>query len=206
MIDRDLLKHRAEFKRALANHQYERTEDGIYFPKQHALAQGLYTHDVNGLDVRQDKNIITDEGLAYLLDTGLHDQARIGTWYFALFSANTTPLFSWDGATFTGLATEITSGTEGYSETYRQTFVEAAAVESGAASTATASITNDASKAAFTIVTASSLTVRGVGLLSTQAQGNTAGKLFSAARFSADRTLYNTDTFNVGYSVTLSST
>lgn len=196
-IDQDLLKHRAEFSRAMRNHHYEISEGGIHFQKQGVTASGVYVHDVNGLDERSDANIVTTEGLNHMLDVTLHDATKISTWYFRLFSANTAPLATWTAANFTANATEITSGTEGYSEAAGQAFVEAAA-SAGA-------ITNAASKAAFTIVTATSLTVWGSGLMSNSAKGGTTGTLMSASKFSAVRTLYNTDVFNLGYTLTLTS-
>jgi hypothetical protein len=197
-IDQDLLKHRAEFSRALRNHHYEISEGGIHFPKQGAVASGVYIHDVNGQDERQDSNIVVTEGLNSLLDVALHDATKIATWYFRLFSANTAPLATWTAANFTANATEITSNTEGYSESVGQAFVEAAA-SAGA-------ITNSANKAAFTIATATSVSVWGAGLLSSSTKGGTTGTLMSASKFSAVRTLYNTDVFNLGYTLTLTST
>jgi hypothetical protein len=198
MIDHDLLKHRAEFRRALTNHQYEVSETGIFFPKQKVTVSGVYTHDVNGLDERSSANIVVTEGLNHMLDTVLHDGTKVATWYVKLFSANTTPLATWTAANFTANATEITSNTEGYSETTAPAYVEAAA--------SAGSITNTASKAAFTIATATSVSVWGAALSSVSTKGGTTGTLMSASKFAAVRTLYNTDVFNVGYSLTLSST
>jgi hypothetical protein len=201
-ISKDLLKHRAEFSRALRNHNYEVSESGIFFPGANVMASGVYTHDVNGKDERIDSNIVVTEGLNSLLDVALHDATKIATWYFRLFSANTSPLATWTAANFTANATEITSGTEGYSEATGQAFVEAAA--------AAGAITNSASKAAFTIVRtidpAAALSVWGAGLLSNSTKGGTTGTLMSASKFSAVRTLYNTDVFNLGYTLTLTST
>lgn len=197
-MNRDLLKHRREFQRAINNHKYEMTDEGILFPQQHVLASGLYIHGVNGDDWRKDKNLLTTEGLNHMLDTEFHDGTKVSTWYFGLFSGNVTVLNTWTAANFTANATEITSNTEGYSETTRQAFVEAAA--------SAAAITNSASKAAFTIATASSISVWGAGLLSSSVKGGTTGTLMSAAKFSAARTLYNTDVFNLGYTITLTST
>ena len=196
-IDRDLLKHSREFAAALRNHKYEVSEAGIHFPKQGVIAAGVYSHDVNGGDAREDSNIVVTEGLTHLLDVALHGTVAIGTWYFGLFSANVTPVATWTAANFTANATEITSNTEGYSETTRQEFAEAAA--------AAGSINNTASKAAFTIATATSITVWGAGLMSSNVKGGTTGTLMSAAKFSAARTLYATDVFNLGYTLTLTS-
>lgn len=196
-IDRDLLKHSREFAAALRNHQYEVSDAGIHFPKQKVTASGLYTHSVNGADEREDANIVVTEGLTHMLGVVLGDLTALPDWYFGLFSANVTPVNTWTAANFTANATEIVSNTEGYSETVRQTFVEAAA--------AAGSINNTASKAAFTIATATSITVWGAGLLSSNVKGGTTGTLMSAAKFSAARTLYATDVFNLGYTLTLTS-
>lgn len=197
-IDRDLLKHKREFAAALRNHQYEVSDAGIHFPKQGVMAQGIYEHDVNGMDARSDSNIVVTEGLNNLLGVALNGIVATPTWYFGLFSANVTPVSTWTAGNFTANATEITSNTEGYSETTRVAFVEAAP--------AAGSINNTASKAAFTIATATTVIVWGAGLLSLNTKGGTTGILMSAAKFSAARTLYNTDIFNLGYTLSLTST
>ncbi len=197
-IDRDLQKHSREFATALRNHQYEVSDEGILFPKQGAIARGVYTHNVNGLDEREDGNIVVTEGLNHMLDVVLHGTTAVATWYFGLFSANVTPVNTWTAANFTANATEITSNSEGYSETTRQAFVEGAA--------SAGSTNNTASKAAFTIATATSITVWGAGLLSLNTKGGTTGTLLSSAKFSAARTLFNTDVFNLGYTISLTST
>lgn len=197
-IDRELQKHSREFANALRNHQYEKTEGGeLFFPKQHAFISGVYTHNVNGQDERIDSNLVVTEGMNHMLDVVLHGTTAVGTWYFGLYSGNYTPVATLTAATFTSATTEITSTTEGYSESTRQAFVEAAA--------ASGSTNNTASKAAFTIATASSVSVWGAGLLSSSTRGGTSGTLLSAAKFSAVRTLYDTDVFNLGYTITLSS-
>lgn len=198
MIDHDLIKHRAEFQRALGNNQYEVSEEGLYFPKQRAMISGVYTHDVNGLDERSDSNLLTTEGLNHMLDATFHGSTPVTTWYMKLFSGNVTVLNTWTAANFTSNATEITSNTEGYSESTAPAYVEAAA--------AAGVTTNTASKAAFTIATATSISAWGAALSSVSTKGGTTGTLMSASKFSAVRTLYNTDVFNVGYSITLTST
>jgi hypothetical protein len=196
-IDRDLQKHSREFATALRNHQYEVSDEGVYFPKQGAIVSGVYTHNVNGQDERVDSNIVVTEGMNHMLNVVLAGGTAVATWYFGLFSANYTPVATLTAATFTSASTELVSNTEGYSETTRQAFVEAAA--------AAGSINNTASKAAFTIATATTVTVWGAGLLSSNVKGGTTGTLLSAAKFSAARTLYDTDVFNLGYTLTLTS-
>jgi len=197
MIDRELRSHAAEFRRAMDTNKYEVSEQGIYFPAAKVFVQGVYTHDVNGADERVDSNLVVDEGLTHVLDVVLKGGTQITTWYHALYAANYTPLNSLTAASFPATATEITSGTEGYTEATRRTWVGGSI--SGNA------VDNTASKAAFTIATASSLAVNGAAVLSVNTKGSTSGKLLSAVKFSATRTLYDTDVFNLSYRLALTS-
>lgn len=194
-----LQKHAGEFAKALAANQYERTGDerGLYFPEAKAFISGLYVHDVNGQDERQDPNLLPDEGLMYLLTVGLYNGTKLPTWNLALYAANYTPLANLTAASFPATASEITSNTEGYTGATRPVWTPSAP--------ATNMIDNLANKAAFTIATASSLTVNGAALLSESAKGAVTGKLVSATKFAAARTLYNTDVFNIAYRVQLTS-
>lgn len=199
MLDRDLQKHAGEFGRYLRNRQFEVTDDGgLYFARAAAVAQGGYLHDVNGLDERFDKNLLPDEGLIYLLSVGLNNGTKLPTWYLSLYAANYTPLAGLTAASYPATASEITSNTEGYTESTRPIWTPTAQT--------TPLIDNLANKAAFTIATASSLTVNGAALLSEATKGAVTGKLVSATKFSAARTLYNTDVFNLAYRVQLTST
>lgn len=199
MFDRDLQKHAGEFGRYLRNNQYEATGDGdLFFPRAAAIAQGGYIHDVNGLDERFDKNLLPDEGLIYLLSVGLNNGSKLATWYLSLYAANYTPLAGLTAASYPATASEITSNTEGYTESTRPVWTPTAPT--------TPLIDNLSNKAAFTIATASSLTVNGAALLSEATKGAVTGKLISATKFGASRTLYNTDVFNLAYRVQLTST
>ena len=199
MLDRDLQKHAGEFGRYLRNRQFEVTDDGgIHFARASAVAQGGYVHDVNGLDERFDKNLLPDEGLIYLLSVGLNNGTKLATWYLSLYAANYTPLAGLTAASYPATASEITSNTQGYTESTRPVWTPTAPT--------TPLIDNLANKASFTIATASSLTVNGAALLSEATKGAVTGKLVSATKFSAARTLYNTDVFNLAYRVQLTST
>lgn len=195
-----LKKFAGEFIDALASHKYERTGDsrGLYFPKAKAFISGAYIHDVNGQDERIDHNLLPDEGLIYLLSVGLNNGTKLATWYLSLYAANYTPLAGLTAASYPATASEITSNTEGYTESTRPVWTPTAPT--------TPLIDNLANKAAFTIATASSLTVNGAALLSEATKGAVTGKLVSATKFSAARTLYNTDVFNLAYRVQLTST
>jgi hypothetical protein len=198
MFTRELLKHAAEFGRYIRNKAFEIDGGRIYFAKAKAYAHGVYIHDVNGQDVREDENLLPDEGLIYLLSVGLANGTKLPAWYLSLYAANYTPLANLTAASYPATASEITSNTEGYTEATRPVWTPTAPT--------TPLIDNLANKAAFTIATASSLAVNGAALLSEAAKGAVTGKLSSATKFSATRTLYNTDVFNLAYRVQLSST
>lgn len=194
---KDLMKHGREVLGHLRAGRFEQTDEGVYFPRMHALASGAYVHDVNGLDQRVDPNLITDEGLTYLLSCGLGNGAKITAWYLALFGGSVNPAANWTGANFAANASEIVSATEGYAELTRPIFT--------AGTAASNAIDNVAAKAAFTIVTAGQLNVTGAGLLSDNVKGSTNGKLASATRFASTRVLSNTDVFNLGYRAQLTA-
>lgn len=198
MFDRDLQKHAGEFGRYLRNNQYEVTDNGgILFARAAAVGNGGYLHDVNGYDEQFDHNLLPDEGLIYLLSVGLNNGSKLATWYLSLYAANYTPLAGLTAASYPATASEITSLSEGYTETTRPVWTATAPT--------TPLIDNLANKAAFTIATASSLTVNGAALLSEATKGAVTGKLVSATKFSAARTLYDTDVFNLAYRVQLTS-
>lgn len=197
MLDHSLIKHAQEFKGRLDNHDYELSDEGILFPKAGVQIVGEYFVSSPGYEDSIEKNLIPTEGLNHLLMVTLKDTAKLNTFYLALYSGNYVPAAALTAANFASTATEITSPTEGYSESVRQTWTPAAA--SGGM------IDNVASKATFTIETATSVTVRGAALLSSNVKGGTAGVLISAARFSQDRVQYDTDAFTLGYRVRLTS-
>lgn len=193
----DLARHAGEFLRALRTHKYERTETGLFFPGAKVEARGMYAHDVNGQDQRFDKNLLVDQGLTHMLATEFGSGAKISAWYIALYAGAVTPAANLTAASFPATMSELTSTSEGFLEATRQLFSPGTAVADG--------IDNTAAKAAFTIATASQLNVNGAALLSSNVRGDTSGVLASATRFSATRVLSNTDIFNVGYRVTLTS-
>lgn len=192
-------KYAGEFRRYIRNRQYEVTDDGgILFARAAAVGHGGYLHDVNGSDERFDANLLPDAGLLYLLSVGLNNGTKLPTWYLSLYAAAYTPLAGLTAASYPATASEITSATEGYTEATRPIWTPTAPT--------TPLIDNLANKAAFTIATASSLTINGAALVSEATKGAVTGTLISATKFSAARTLFNTDIFNIAYRVQLTST
>lgn len=196
MIDKDLQKHAREFKGYLDTHQYDVTDEGIFFPKAGALASGEYFFDTNdGERPGSAKNMLPTQALNYLLEAGLRNGVRHTQWYLAIFSGAYTPVASVDAATFASAATEITSASEGYTEATRRPWTSAAA--SGGVTD------NVADRAAFTIASANEVVIRGAALLSDPVKGGTNGVLVSIARFANPRTESAGNIFNLGYRVRL---
>lgn len=199
---RDLMRHNKEFKDAFVARKYEWMDDGnLWFPRQKSIVKcdGIFTHSVNGEDERQDHNMWVTEGRNHALDVVFGSGTQSTTWYLALFTGNVSVASTWTAANFASNATENTSTTEGYTNSTRPVWTKDAAASSG-------SITNNASnKINYTFATASSVTVRGAGFLTTNTRGGTTGVLMSASRFAADRTMANTDVLSVGYTLSLTS-
>lgn len=195
MIDRDLQKHAREFKGYIDNHQYDVTDEGILFPKAGALASGEYFYDSNGANPESTANLLPTQALNYLLEAGMRGGVAHTQWYLAIFSGAYTPVSGVTAATFTSAATEITSASEGYTETTRRPWTSVAA--SGGFTD------NVADRAAFTIASANEVTIRGAALLSDPIKGGTNGVLLSIARFTNARTESSGNVFNLGYRVRL---
>lgn len=188
------MSHKKEVKRLLESGYFKPSEGGLLLGAG-IMARGRYIHSVNGKDEQVDNNLIVAEGILYMLEAALGDNTTISTWYLALYGGNATPTSAWTAANFAANATEITSLTEGYTESVRQEWVAGAA--------AAGVIGNLASRAVFTIATATTLSVYGAGLLSVSTRGGTTGKLVSSTRFASTRVLNDTDSFELGYEVEL---
>lgn len=193
----DLMRHRGEFARRIANKDYELSPAGILFPKMQCFVGGVFdtehrrVGDMLARDISP--NIIPTEGLNHILDVLAHAATQITTWYVALFEGNVTPGATLTGPTFDSVLTECTA----YDETTRVAFDEAAA--------ASGVIDNSANRAVFTIN--ATKTVYGGGLLSSSTkQDATAGVIcLAASRFSASRPVVSGDELAVKYSLTATS-
>jgi hypothetical protein len=190
--DADILAHRREFARAVANHKYEVSPHGLFFPAQKLFIGGAMETTLNGRDPDVSPNIIPTEGLNHLLSILVAGGTQVNPWYVALFSGNVTPGASYTAANFASNATEITTG---YSETTRVPYVDGT-IAAGA-------VDNDASRAEFT--STATQTVYGGALLSVETKGSTSGTLLAAARFSASRAMVSGDTLQVKYTLSATS-
>ena len=187
---RNIAKLAAAAQHSLAAGDFEQTEEGVLIRKS-IIARGRYRHWVNGKDEQVDPNLVPLQGLNYAVDVTARNQTPASAWYIAPFAGAITPASGWTAANFAATASEITSGTEGYSQATRPQWVGAAAVNGKS--------TNLASKASFSIVCTTTLTINGAAMLSSNVKGGTAGVLLSASRFSVARTLTDGDEWDCVY-------
>ena len=185
----DLQKHGREFLRALANHHYEMTESGVYFPEQHAWVGGSLVHWKNGADMRVDNNTFTTEGLNYLFSVGMKAGTAATAFYVAPFTGNVTPAATLTAATFTSVLTEATA----YSESARPAYTMG--------SVASGSVNNSASRAEITAN--ATVSIWGAGILSVSTKSSTSGTCIAAAKFASVRDLVSTDVLAFDYTLTL---
>lgn len=174
---------------------YIPTNAGVLMPQQGIIAHGVWggQHIRNGevIDEWEDHNLVVNEGLNSLLDIMFHGGTQITTWYCGLFEGNYTPVATVTAATITAAATETTA----YDEATRVEYNEAAA--------ASQSTTNSANKATFTFN--ATKTIYGAFLVSNATKSGTTGTLFSAARFSAAKSVVSADQLLLTYTFTASS-
>lgn len=187
--------------RDLAHNRYEVSPEGIYLPRVGVLARGIYCDRVirggQVIDFGETPNIVVDQGFVDILNTYFGSTAKKGGFYMALFSGAVAPAANWTAANFASTASEITSNSEGYSNTTRRQFTPATAT--------TPVMDNYASKAAFTIATSTTLNVEGPAILTDSGKGSTSGVLVSASRYANTRVLQNGDDYQVGYRFTFAS-
>jgi len=153
--------------------------------------------DKNGKikSVEEFKNLITNEGLDYLLNAGVHGSTQISAWYFAPFTAAHTP-----AAGDTYASPGYTEATSEISEAARQEWAEGAS--SGQ------SVTNST---AATITAATSVTIYGAGIVgggsAPTTKGNTAGggTLLASGQFSSSKSLTSGETLDLTYTLSASS-
>lgn len=174
---------------------FERRDNGLLVPNHKLLVGGKYhvEHLRGGevIDAFDCDNLVTNEGLNSLLNVYLQAATQITTWYLGVFEGNYTPVATDTAATFVASATESTA----YTATARQAWTPATA--SGQ------SITNSANKASFTFN--ATKTIYGAFLSSASAQSATTGVLFSAAKFSAAKSVVANDQLLLTYTFSATS-
>jgi len=192
-------RHAPELQRAINGNKFEASPEGLFLPAQKIYVRGLYSHRRRTKDGAEawvdDHNLLPTEGINTMLDN-LIAASGIAS-YISLYANNIPPAANWTAASYSGTAAEIISGSEGYTEGARVLWSAAAA--------AAGSKDNYASAAVFTIITAGTLSVNGVGLHTISTKNSPSGKLLSATRFGSTRSFSNTDEFDVKYRLTITS-
>ncbi|GAA0721285.1 hypothetical protein [Dokdonella soli] len=196
-----LLAHRDEFARALRNFQFEPTDDGrVLFPQQGVFVGGVFTHNVNGADIRMDPNLIVNQGLNDLLGVYFANSTNRVTFYIAPYSNNVVPVATLTGTGGTAFAT-VQGETTNYTQATRPTWTQAGA--------SSQTIGNDASPAQFTIGTGGIAAIYGAALLTgTGVKADAASTVLVAcsAFASARLNLLAADTLSIQYDITATST
>jgi len=172
--------------------EFDRTEEGIYFPNSGVLAKGIFTVSKRGEEEEISENLVVDEGLDYILGTAVGATSVLSNWYIATFSGDVTVLSTWTAANFTASATEWTS------------YDEATRVVWSRGSVASGGVDSFASKATFTS-SSDTQTVRGAALISASAKSAVSGKLMAASRFPSDKSLDTGEILDIGYGLQLTA-
>jgi hypothetical protein len=191
----------ATFKKEIANHQYEITDTGLFFPKSKVHVGGVFNHWINNdlSTLQKDHNIVVDEGLTYILDTALSAGTQITNFYIGIFKNNYNPLAASIQSSATASnnfvhSTKADEATTEYSESTRPAWTDAGVTSK--------TITNVASPAVFTIGT--NVTIYGAFLVggsgsSTKGSSGTSQKLIAASQFGSARSLLAVDVLNITY-------
>jgi len=180
------------------------------YAAKHPIESGLALHGVYQCDQYRKGNLIAGghpeapntfitEGMNYLLDVIFGTTSKTGAaiWYLGIFQNNVTPAAANVAATALGAA-----GT--YGAVQATTDVDETAFEAYTiAAAASASCTNAASKAEYTM--ADTMTIYGAFLCNTSDPTSTAGKLISAKKFSASRSVIADDVLSITYVITLTT-
>lgn len=175
--------------------EYVPTNGGILMPAAALQVHGHYHGQIVRGGIIVDEfdcpNLCVDEGLNSLLNVYFDAATQINAWYMGLFEGNYTPVAGVTAATIASAATETTA----YNETTRPAFSPAAA--------SAKAITNSASVGTFTFN--ATKTIYGAFLISDNTKSGTSGTLFSAAKFSAAKSVVSGDQLLLTYTFNASS-
>lgn len=185
-------RHRDEALRAIRNHKYDTEAGGIVVPGMKLHIGGAFEVATNDGPWEVAPNLVTTEGLNYLIGAALAQATQKLAFYIAPFTGNVTVQATWTGTNFTATSTEFTA----YSEATRVLWAKDA-VSAGA-------VGNVTTPSVFTLSGAG--TIRGVGLLEASAKSNTTGVLVAAARLSVDKVMAISEELRVRYTLSATST
>lgn len=188
-----------QIARALLAGQFERDGDSVIIGGI-ARATGTFFHKLRTEPedaLVADHNLLVDQGILKQLGVMYFTDTKIANWYLTLFSGATAPSNTLTAANFAATMDEIVSSTEGFTNATRPQWVPTAPAAN--------IINNLAAKAAFNIAATTSITVTGGALISDNARGGTTGTLSSASKFASGRELFDGETFELGYQISLTN-
>jgi hypothetical protein len=168
----------ASLRRALLEGRWEYTEAGILFPRERRTLEGWATVRTQRRTSRV-HNRICSEGLLLIAT-----DAYPANLYMTLFGNNLPIDTLWTGANFAAIAGEL-DGSEGYTEATRQSV----------------DVTGFTVSTFHINTAAPPLYVWGIGVLTTNTKGDTAGQLFSAINLAGITDMYDGDELDVNYSI-----
>lgn len=142
-------------------------KDGLFLGGHLELIQ-------NGQVIEVAPNLITNEGIEYLLDTGLFGAAQNTAWYFAPYANNVAASATATAATFNATYAEVTQ----YDETNRPAWTKTRADRT----------VSNAGALTLTTFNANGLTVRGTGIVSVSTKGSASGVLLAIATLGTPKT------------------
>lgn len=225
----DLMKHRGEILRALANHQYDITDEGgiILGAGMNATPMGVF--DVEHRRFERSRTRVAmrrASRLPLVGDAVKRQRLRMGggdllaraaganilpveglTHMLAATVGGATQVSPWYVALFEGNVTPSSSYTAANFNTNATectTYDEATRVVYNEGAPAAASVDNSANRAVFTMN--ATKTIYGGALLSVSTKGSASGVLLAAARFSSSRAVVDDDELAVRYTLSLTST
>lgn len=156
--------------------------------------KGIYKaqHIRNGevIDEFDFANIVVNQGLNHILAVQFTGVTQIVSWYLAPFEGNYVPVAADTAATIVANATENTT----YASSTRVLY---------SGTVGSQQVTNSGSTALFTFN--ATKTIYGAFMISSSAKSSTSGTLFSAAQFSAPKTVADTDQLLLTYTFVASS-
>lgn len=188
-------KLKNELARRLRSFAYERTGNGVFFPKANITFGGVFGYRIDDGEMRYvpalsyADNAVTNELVNAILNCYFNNGSPPTGFYVAPFTSSTTPTNALTAATFAATQSEYTS----YNETARQAWT------SNGASSAQ-SLSNSNAPAVFTIGTGGA-TLTGAGVLTASGKGATTGVLVAAALFDTANTLNAGSKLTVEYSL-----
>ncbi|THJ36158.1 hypothetical protein E8K88_02520 [Lampropedia aestuarii] len=178
---------------SLAADHYEVTPEGIVFPRESVRVSGHFVLDAADGTRHVSRNLRMKEGLLHDLNVAYGTTPKPAGYFIALFSGNTAPAFNWAASSFSTVASEIVSQTEGYTLTTRIPWTPKANAADDT------HIDNFGNEVEVTFATESVVNVTGAALLTASAKGATTGVLLSASLYPAPQSFQNGGTFRVGY-------